>query len=150
MRMDAIRSAVAPLLALALLVSCGRGTSTEPEVGVVGSYALVQVEGQPLPFAFTDTELLRGEIVDGALTLNADRRYQWAITVRWTLGTTPDTTQVFARSGTFQQTGTEIRLNTEAGLTSSGTADGTTVVVQAELEDVPNTVTYTFARDGGS
>jgi hypothetical protein len=148
MRSHAVASVFGLLLAVVLLGSCERRSSTEPELAVVGSYTLRSVDGQPLPFRFTDTDLLRGDIIDGALTLNADRSYHWSIAVRWRLGTTPDTTQIFARSGTYQQDGSELHLTSDAGALSSATADGTRVVVQTELQDVPNGLTYLFVREG--
>lgn len=133
------------LLALALLAACGSGGATEPEIPVAGSYTLVAVQGEALPVAFLATELIQGEVVAGSLTLTAEGRYVRAVTIRWTLGVSPDTTQEIVRSGSFERTSAGLRFVSDEGLESVGTADGERVEKQALIETA-EPLRYTFRR----
>jgi hypothetical protein len=138
---------IAGLLLLALAAACEGDGVTEPVPGAVGSYALVAVEGEALPYPFTATELIGGEIVEGTLTLDADRRFGWSYTVEWRFGTVPDTPQVIAYAGTWQETRDGLLFTTDEGAVSTGRTVDARLEMQAEVENVPNGLTYTFTRD---
>jgi hypothetical protein len=129
----------------ALLGACGDRAPTEPFATLAGSYQLQQVDGQPLPFVFTDTELQRGEVVEGSLRLERDGAYHLSITVNWILGTTGGELQVFQRSGLYEPEGDRIVFRSGADLVSTGRMDGDRVTKTAEVEGAV-ALTYTFER----
>jgi len=139
---------VAMLLLAALAGGCGGGT-TEPQIQVAGDYVLTRVNGDTLPYPFVATELLQGEIVGGSLHLAPDRRYRWRISVEWTLGVVTDTTQVFERTGAYEQTATGLRLVSDEGLVSDAEVDGETMVTNPQVEGIDSTIRYTFRRSPG-
>jgi hypothetical protein len=136
------------LMVAAFLGACSGGSLTEPEALPVGNYQLQMVNGQALPFAFIDTELERGEILDGSLALQPDGTYHWSISLQWVLGVAPNEVQVFTRSGNYEYRGNELRLLVNSDKVDTGSVNGEVVVVVVDVEGA-NGLSYTFRRAPG-
>jgi len=80
------RAAVAILTTkiVASLVACGDGGPLDPLSGVAGTYVLVSMNGQPLPYIFYEDQYELEEIVAVELTLNRDGTCSTTSTERFT------------------------------------------------------------------
>ena len=98
------------LIALAPLVSACERNPTEVELfEAVGTYALAEVDGQPLPalFHYDPSYDTQYDYVGGELVLRADSTFSNTYTVRVTKGTLGGRTQLgaettFSASGSYQ------------------------------------------------
>lgn len=82
MRHHHTRSVLAALPLLLAALACSDSTSPEPTP--VGTYALVTVDGDPIPFVVAQTGSDKLELTDGRLTLNGDGTCSVSITARRT------------------------------------------------------------------
>lgn len=111
------------LAALALIIAVGCGDSgTEPEDrSVVGTYALVAVDGDPLP-----QDIFGSRLMSGTLDLRSNNSF--TATTVYDDGTETE-------SGTYTHTGSTIKFSTSEGQLD-GTYDGTTIVVDAVVVEL--------------
>lgn len=111
------------LAALALIVAVGCGDSgTGPGVrSVVGTYALVAVDGDPLP-----QDLFGSQLMSGTLELRSNNSF--TATTVYDDGTETE-------SGTYAHSGNSITLTTSEGSVPA-TYDGTTIVVDATVVEL--------------
>jgi hypothetical protein len=124
------------LLALATttLVAAGCSDSNAPTAGHVGRYALVSVNGQPLPVKLIDDPTLSVTVTAGALTLNANSSFTQEATLALTANGFPGPPEQLSCGGSYTGSGNTYTLTgreTEdcSGMTATGVLDGTTLTI---------------------
>lgn len=126
-------------LATATLVAtaCG-GDSTGPKpLSHVGRYALISVDGAPLPLKLIDELTLKLTVTEGALTLNANNSFVQEVKVEVVENGVPAPTELLSCGGSYQRNGNSFTLtstatdNCDAG-TATGTLDNNTLTVADE------------------
>lgn len=107
------------LAALAVLAAVGCSDSTGPSgQSAVGTYTLVAIDGDPLPYEFFGSE-----IRSGSLVLRADKTFT---------ATTTDDVSTESESGTYAHSGSTITFTTSEG-SVNGTYNGTTIEIDATI-----------------
>lgn len=108
-----------------VLLGCGGGDSTGPDVNVVGTWDLQTVNGSALPFTlqFDPNTNTRFELVSDQYVVHAGGSYDEAFTTRQTVGTqVTDDPQTDA--GTWVVSGNKVTLTASDGSPLTGTASG--------------------------
>jgi len=113
-----MRKIITLSLAVALaLAACG-GEADDP----TGTYDMVSIDGNALPYAPTHQGQKGPEIVSGSLTLNADGTFAFSMGYRLPGGAT----QSNNLKGTYTMEGSECRLKWEGAGTTPGDWEGDT------------------------
>lgn len=131
-----MRSYATVLALAATLVAatgCG-GDSNAPDMSHVGRYAMVSIEGDPLPVTIFDMPGYMLELTDGSLTLNANNSSVESITTVETVDGTMGQPESVSCSGTYTRRGNTVTLTTPqteacAGERVTGTLSGRTLTV---------------------
>lgn len=115
-------------LAVALSVSaCGGDSSTDPG-SITGTYTLRTIAGSPLPYVLSEIGTTKYELLDDAVTLNANGTYteisHTRATVNGQVSTTPSTD-----SGSYAVSGTDITFTSLDGSTVTGTVGAGTLTI---------------------
>jgi hypothetical protein len=117
------------MLVLTLLGAGACGDDSTSIQDEAGTYALVSVNGQPLPFSLTT---LLGPVVVQNASLqigSASSASAYAATISGLLGGQPGT--LFSDAGTYSRSGSTLTFSstTSAGLVLVGTASGNSVII---------------------
>ena len=115
------------LVLLLPLAACGDDGPTDPTQSAVGTYALVQVNGSPVPALLGQFPEGRLDVLSGTLTLRNDKSYTETVNIRVTPTTGVVQTVPITENGTFTVTGSTVQFNTSEGDTYSGTLSGNTL-----------------------
>ena len=126
-----MRTLLAPplLLRSRVLAACGGddGPAGPPDSSHVGTYALLTVNGQPLPVTLLESSGTTIEIASGSITLAADERYSYAVTFRTVAGDTSATESTQSETGTNTRRGNAVTLRPPQGPTFAGVLRGDTL-----------------------
>jgi hypothetical protein len=134
------KSAIAGLAAAALLLA-GCGDSNAPDNSHVGHYAMVSVDGDPLPITVEDTPGFAVTLFSGELVLNANKTFVQSVTVAFTVFGEPEPPETLSCGGRYERRGSTLTMtstgneNCEAG-TLTGTLSGNQVTVVAEGSEI--------------
>lgn len=120
------------MLALGVLgggaVGCSDNDLVRPGDTAVGRYALVQVDGQPLPYTFRPAPV-RVQVIGGSVRLHSDRTFEETVTFRSVnTDTGEELEETETRQGRWALEGGQLALVSAApGMTYSNAAvaDGT-------------------------
>jgi hypothetical protein len=129
-----------------LLAACS-DAPTGPDPRAAGSYALLSINGQPLPMRVGVAGPSSTDIVGGMMTINADATYSLRLDVQTTVYQTTQPGHVSTAPiwsfGSYTRRGSASRfLDTERDLVATGTVSGTEVV----FIFTDGLTTYRFAR----
>ncbi|MGY8800290.1 MAG: hypothetical protein ACKVG4_16120 [Longimicrobiales bacterium] len=130
MKYRPFRTVLPVLLVAVFLAGCG-DSITEADSTPVGSYALISLNGQPLPLTI---EELPGESVtltSATLTLNADGTCSLLSTIQETTAT-GTATETDSSIGTWGNTGNAISFAWSDGTALAGSWSGDTIVITSE------------------
>jgi hypothetical protein len=129
-----------------VLVACS-DAPTGPDPRAVGVYALLSINGQPLPMRLGVAGPSATDLVGGMMTINADATYSLRLDVQTTVYQTTQpghvSTAPLWRFGSYTRRGSTYRfLDTQGDLVATGTVSGTEVVFIFS----DGRTTYRFAR----
>lgn len=132
-------------LAASILVLGACGDSTGPDDDYLGTYALVEVNGQTLPFTIEeDGEQIT--IVSGSITLLANGRWTEEIDADFLLAGQPAPLRFqLDDGGSYTVTGSTLRLNSDEGFSFNGSVTGGVLTYTVPNVGGPNFV-LTFRR----
>jgi hypothetical protein len=117
------RSLAAFALIMAL-TSCSDATGPD---SVAGVYALVSVDGKPLPYTAMQDASTKVEELSGTIIFGADGHFQESATTRFTLDGRASTS-TSSSTGTFAISGQAITMLYSSGGTISGSWDGSSTI----------------------
>ena len=133
------KSALPALLVSFVVLSCSDGTG--PSRGVVGTWRLQTVDGQPLPFTLPEEGVVKFDLTGETMTLVASGRMTMVTEFRVT-----DGGNVFAESvpdaGSYSVNGSKVAFKFDSdGSTPTATVNGDTMT----LDDIG--LTFVYRRD---
>ena len=109
------------------LAACGDDDATGPGSSITGTYQLQTVNGQPLPYTIFDFGANKVEATQATLTLNENRTFNGAVTLRRTENGAVRTETV-TESGSYTQTDNTIQF-TFLNNTATGVVSGNSLTV---------------------
>ena len=120
--------------ALATLAATGCSDSNAPDNSHVGSYALVSVNGAPLPLTVIDQPSLKISVQDGALALAANKSYTQTLSVLIVTDGVAAPVEHLSCTGSYTKSGNTFTLTSVesadcSGVTATGTLSGNTLTV---------------------
>lgn len=123
------------LVAATVATACG-GDSNAPD-SYLGRYALISVDGAPLPLKLIDQPSLTITVRDGALTLSTRSSYTGSLTVLVVVDGEALPPEPRSCSGSYQRSGNTFTFTSVAGgacsgVAGTGTLDGKTLTVEYE------------------
>lgn len=118
----------AALLPLAFLAGCGDATG--PPADITGTYALMTVDGDPLPLLVRDDVLYRLDLTDGQLVLRPDSTFLLQLRTR-VFRKKENTTEYVDEGavGEIIRDGGQITLRSVIGSSYEGTVSGRTLIL---------------------
>lgn len=120
------------LLALTL-VACSSDSEPTAPVAVTGSYALISLNGAPIPAFWgvfrEDGMDFQVSMTTSSLVVRADQTVSFSATAEFRLGGMVVQTESFAEDGTWKLVGNEFRATLD-GETIIGAAEGRTLTLQ--------------------
>jgi hypothetical protein len=142
-----LRRTFLTLAASALVLAACSDAPTGPDPRAVGGYALLSIDGQPLPMRLGVAGPSATDLVGGMMTINADATYSLRFDVRITVYQTTQPGHVSTAPvwsfGSYTRRGSAYRfLDTRRNLVATGTVSGTEVV----FIFTDGLGTYRFAR----
>jgi hypothetical protein len=118
----------APLALILLFAACSEFTGADT-TDQVGTYSISSINGTALPFTLTDdTASVTQEVVEGSVTLNADRTFLDHTTFRNTAGGTESTSELVVQ-GRYLRSGGSVTFQGNDGSYYVGQLDGTTLTI---------------------
>lgn len=118
----------APLALILLFAACSQFTGADT-TDQVGTYNISSINGTALPFTLTaDTASVTQEVVEGSVTLNADRTFLDHTTFRNTSGGTASNSE-FVVQGRYLRSGNNVTFQGNDGSYYVGQLDGTTLTI---------------------
>lgn len=128
-------------LSAALLAGACGGDANAPNSAFLGRYALILLDGQPLPLTIIDQPSLVVAIHDDTLTLNANKSFTNAVNLSSIVDGVAAPLQHLSCTGTYTRSGNSFTLTTVAsedcsGDTLTGTLDGNTLTVQEDTGEI--------------
>jgi len=136
-----IHSTLLALAAAAVVATGCGGDSTAPKpVSHVGRYALISVDGAPLPLTLFDDPTLKLTVTEGALTLDASNAFTQEVKIEVVANGFPAPPELLSCGGTYKRNGNTLTFtSTATDQCDAGTATGTL-----------NNNTLTIADESGS
>ena len=127
-------------VAAALFTGCS-GDSNAPDNSHVGHYAMVSVDGDPLPITVEDSPGFAVTLLSGDLVLNANKTFVQSLTLAFTVFGDTEPPETLSCDGRYQRRGNTLTLTTtasdncEAG-TVTATLSDNQVTVAAEGSEI--------------
>jgi len=90
---------------MAVIVTACAGESTSPDIGKVGTYTLMAVNGGTLPVVTTDNATIKTEILSGTLVINSDGTFSETRQGRVTLAGGSPSPITATQAGTWVESG---------------------------------------------
>jgi hypothetical protein len=90
---------------VAFVVTACSGESTSPDVGKVGTYTLIAVNGGSLPAVTTDNASIKTELLSGTLVISSDGTFSETRNGRVTLGGASPSPFTATQAGTWAESG---------------------------------------------
>lgn len=122
------RSLLAAVLCCASLAACEGRTPADPSLRIQGTYDLVSVDGEPVPYTIFINSA-RSLINSGSITLLADGRFRRQEVRQYTFGP-----EAFQDSGTYELRGDSLslvtRMGTELSVAAPAALSDTAIVVR--------------------
>jgi hypothetical protein len=142
-----LRRTFLTLAASTLVVAACSDAPTGPDPRAVGGYALLSINGQPLPMRVGVAGPSSTDIVEGMMTINADATYSLRLDVQTTVYQTTQPGHVSTAGawsfGSYTWRGSAYRFfDTQGNLVATGTVSGTEVV----FTFTDGITTYRFTR----
>ncbi len=119
---------LALILTTTLFAACDLGTNAETGATVVGTYRLTIVNGVAVPGVLSETATEKFEVLEGSLTLNADRSFAVRFVERTTTGGAAVTREETS-SGSYLVLGTQITFVDQSAADEVGLIQGDTVTI---------------------
>ena len=91
------------------LIACGDDATSPDQTTLTGTYTLVSVENESLPYVILELGDLKSELLSGSATFNANGTFTATLTLRETDGGSSTTTTESA-SGTYVRAGNSVTL----------------------------------------
>lgn len=108
MRLSVRIPAILAIVVGGALIACG-DDATSPETTLTGTYTLVSVENETLPYVILEVGDFKSELLSGSATFNANGTFTATLTIRETENGT-STTMAEGASGTYVRSGNSVTL----------------------------------------
>jgi hypothetical protein len=127
--------------AVATLPATACTDSNAPDRTGLGSYALVSVNGAPLPLTVIDQPTLKISVQDGALVLAANKSYTQTLGVLIVTDGVAAPIEHLSCTGSYARSGNTFTLTSMesdacSGVTATGTLDGNTLTVTDDQGEI--------------
>ena len=142
--------ALVATLALAFsLAACGSDSDSTPPVDISGTYALVSVNGAPVPAFWgiwsEDGEDLEAYVTTGSVQLRSDRTLHFVANVEFRLAGVVIEVESLDETGSWELVGTEFSAILDAG-TIPGTVSGRTLTMLVPPDNTIPASVWVFER----
>ena len=136
-----IQRTLLTLVGATLLATGCSGDSNAPGSSYLGRYALVSLDGQPLPLTIINQPTLVVAIHDDTLTLNSNNSFTNATNVLSVVDGVATPIQHLSCTGTYTRSGNSFTLTTVesdacSGDTLTGTLDGNTLTLNEDTGEI--------------